>query len=380
MVPANRYYIGLMSGTSLDGLDAVIVDFDEQPVRLLASASRPIPEALKRSLLTLTQPGDNEIEQLGRADIQLSRLQAQLVNDLLAQSNLTPAQITAIGSHGQTIRHRPSGDTPFSLQIGDPNTLAELTGITVAADFRRRDLAAGGQGAPLVPAFHADLFRIGSANRVILNIGGMANITLLLKNSNAPIIGFDTGPGNILIDSWIYRHQQQGFDLSGAWGRSGRIDAQLLNRLLEHEFFEQAPPKSTGREQFNLSWIDQQLSALGHPIAHADVQATLTELTARSIAEAILNQNIDDAEVYVCGGGAHNDYLLERLERHLGKLSLTTTDTLGLPADWVEACAFAWLAKRCLSQLSGNLPSVTGARGERILGGIYLGGSPKLNR
>ncbi len=364
-----------MSGTSLDGLDAVIVDFSQQPIKLLASATRPIPSTLKQTLFALTQPGENEIEQLGRADIQFSHLQAQLVNDLLRQAKLTPRQITAIGSHGQTIRHRPSGESPFSLQIGDPNTLSELTGITVAADFRRRDLAAGGQGAPLVPAFHAELFSAESTDRVILNIGGMANITLLLASSGSPITGYDTGPGNILIDSWIHRHQQQGFDPDGSWGRSGHIDAPLLARLLQHDFFAQLPPKSTGREQFHLGWIDQQLTALGRPVADADVQATLTELTARSIADAILKHNLYDAEVYVCGGGAHNSYLLERLRRHLGTLSVTTTAALGLPADWVEACAFAWLAKRCLAQLPGNLPSVTGARGERILGGIYLGNS-----
>ncbi|MEH6825154.1 MAG: anhydro-N-acetylmuramic acid kinase [Motiliproteus sp.] len=374
MVPTDGYYIGLMSGTSLDGIDAVIVDYSQKPIKLIASATRALPIELKKTLLALTQPGDNEIEQLGRADVQFSRLQADIINDLLLQSKLQPTQITAIGSHGQTIRHRPAGTTPFSLQIGDPNTLAELTGITVVADFRRRDLAAGGQGAPLVPAFHAELFASIDADRVILNVGGMANITLLPKNSSQPVIGYDTGPGNILIDSWIGRHRQQGFDRRGDWARSGQVDSQLLALLLQLDYFDQAPPKSTGREQFNLDWIDQQLDKLPQQICAADVQTTLTELTACSIAAAILKQGLCDAEIYICGGGAHNDYLLERLRRLLDTFTITTTTSLGLPADWVEACAFAWLAKRCLIQLPGNLPAVTGARGDRILGGIYLGG------
>ncbi|MFT6916908.1 MAG: anhydro-N-acetylmuramic acid kinase [Motiliproteus sp.] len=375
MRPTTGYYLGLMSGTSLDGIDAVIVDLDTQPIKLIACVSRPIPAELKQSLLALTQPGDNEIERLGVADVQFSQLQAEIVNDLLQHAQLKSSQISAIGSHGQTIRHRPGGTTPFSLQIGDPNTLAELTGICVAADFRRRDLAAGGQGAPLVPAFHAECFARISAERVIVNIGGMANITQLRKDPDQPIIGYDTGPGNILIDSWIERHLQREYDHSGTWARSGTIDTPLLARLLRLDYFSQAPPKTTGREQFNLEWIDQQLAALGRPVAAADVQATLTELTARSIADAILKQQLLSAEVYLCGGGAHNDYLLERLRILLSAFSIETTQALGIPADWVEACAFAWLAKRCVAQLPGNMPSVTGARGERILGGIYPGAS-----
>ncbi|MFT5720808.1 MAG: anhydro-N-acetylmuramic acid kinase [Motiliproteus sp.] len=373
MMPVTGYYIGLMSGTSLDGIDAVIVDLDRQPINLIASISRPIPAELKQSLLALTQPGDNEIERLGIADVQFSRLQAEIIDTLLLQAELHPTQIQAIGSHGQTIRHRPNGATPFSLQIGDPNTLAELTGISVAADFRRRDLAAGGQGAPLVPAFHAECFASISVDRVIVNVGGMANITQLHKDQQQPVIGYDTGPGNILIDSWIECHLQREYDHSGLWARSGTIDTQLLALLLRLDYFAQAPPKTTGREQFNLGWIDQQLATLGRPVAAADVQATLTELTARSIADAILKQQLLSAEVYLCGGGAHNDYLLERLEILLSAFSIRTTQSLGIPADWVEACAFAWLAKRCIAQLPGNMPSVTGARGERILGGIYPG-------
>ncbi|MEH6471602.1 MAG: anhydro-N-acetylmuramic acid kinase [Halopseudomonas sp.] len=371
MTPTTGYYIGLMSGTSLDGIDAVIVNFKPQQIELLASCSQPIPTELKQTLLSLTQPGDNEIEQLGRADIQFSQLQAQIVNDLLQQSGLQPDQILAIGSHGQTIRHRPNGNTPFSLQIGDPNTLAELTGITVTADFRRRDLAAGGQGAPLVPAFHAQLFGSDRVDRVIVNIGGMANITLLPKDKSIQTIGYDTGPGNILIDSWIRRHQQLAYDSCGDWARQGQINKPLLEQLLQLEYFDQTPPKSTGREQFNLNWIEQQLTTQANPVGGVDVQATLTELTARSIADAIRQHDLDNPELYICGGGAHNDFLLERLQAQLGGTTIAKTDTLGLPADWVEACAFAWLAQRCLEGLPGNLPAVTGASGNRILGAIY---------
>tara|TARA_R110002094_G_scaffold513_5_gene2536 strand:- start:119 stop:1240 length:1122 start_codon:yes stop_codon:yes gene_type:complete len=371
MQPTGGYYIGLMSGTSLDGIDAVLVNLNLQPIQLLASSTHPIPQALRKTLLRLTLPGDNEIELLGIADVQFSRLQADIVNALLQQSGIAPSQVHAIGSHGQTVRHRPEGATPFSLQIGDPNTLAERTGISVVADFRRRDLAAGGQGAPLVPAFHAELFSHDKLDRVVVNIGGMANITLLPKGRRMPVIGYDTGPGNILIDSWISRNHQQDYDPLGAWARSGHIDPQLLSKLLQLDYFEQAPPKSTGREQFNLNWLDQQLASVDHSISATDIQTTLTELTACSIANEILKHNLARAEIYICGGGAHNAYLLERLSYHLQPLMLTTTDALGLPADWVEACAFAWLAKRCLEKRPGSLATVTGAHAERILGGIY---------
>ena len=365
------YYIGLMSGTSLDGVDAVVVDLSSKPLKLIASSTQPLPATLRHALLTLTQPGNNEIDQLGVADIEFSRYQADMVNQLLLNNGIKSEQIQAIGSHGQTIRHRPEGDTPFTLQIGDPNTLAELTGITVAADFRRRDIAVGGQGAPLVPAFHAQLFRSNKVDRIILNLGGIANVTLLPKDPTVKVIGYDTGPANVLIDSWIARHQSQPYDRNGDWAASGKIDTKLLQQLLTLDYFDQATPKSTGRELFNLDWVDQQLALFGQALSPVDVQATLTELTVQTVASAIKKHRCDHAEIYLCGGGAHNRQLLERLSTELSPFEVSTTEALGLAPDWVEACAFGWLAQRCIERLSGNLPEVTGAHSERILGGLY---------
>ncbi|MEH6649154.1 MAG: anhydro-N-acetylmuramic acid kinase [Motiliproteus sp.] len=368
---AGGYYIGLMSGTSLDGVDAVIVDLSSKPLKLIASNTRPLPIALRQALLTLTQPGDNEIDRLGVADIEFSRYQADIVNQLLLDSRIKPEQIRAIGSHGQTIRHRPSGSTPFTLQIGDPNTLAELAGITVAADFRRRDIAVGGQGAPLVPAFHAQLFRSTEVDRIILNLGGIANVTLLPKDQSAKVLGYDTGPANVLIDSWITHHQARQYDSNGDWAASGNINQALLQQLLQLDYFDQTPPKSTGREQFNLDWIDQQLAIFEQTLSPVDVQATLTELTVQTVASAIKKHRYDHTEIYLCGGGTHNRLLLERLKTELSPFKVDTTQALGLAPDWVEACAFGWLAQRCIERLSGNLPDVTGAHSERILGGLY---------
>ncbi|RDE18015.1 anhydro-N-acetylmuramic acid kinase [Motiliproteus coralliicola] len=379
MAELSGYFIGLMSGTSLDGIDAVIVRLDseataaEQSTRLelIDSISQPLPTELRQQILQLTQPGDNEIELLGQVDVAFSRLQAEIVNQLLQQSGIKPEQIRAIGSHGQTLRHRPEQPIPFTLQVGDPNTLAEATGICVVADVRRRDLAAGGQGAPLVPAFHAQLFRHPEHQRAIVNIGGMANVTLLPADASSPVIGYDTGPGNVLLDSWIQRHQQQPFDRNGDWAGSGRCDQQLLQQLLSLDYFRQPAPKSTGREQFNIDWLDQQLSLQSLSLRPEDVQATLLEFSARTIADALQQHQPGPSQLFVCGGGAHNQLLMLRLQNLLPKITLSSTATLGLEPDWVEACAFAWLAQRCLAQLPGNLPAVTGARGERILGGIY---------
>lgn len=381
MVNQSGYYIGLMSGTSLDGIDAVIIQLDSDTVsrdkpshtrlELVASTTQPLPTELREQILQLTQPGDNEIELLGQVDIHFSCLQAKIVNRLLEHSGLKPNQIRAIGSHGQTLRHRPAQQTPFTLQVGDPNTLAEMTGICVVADFRRRDLAAGGQGAPLVPAFHDQLFRHPMRDRAILNIGGMANVTLLPADRSISVIGYDTGPGNVLLDGWIQRHRQQPFDRNGDWCKSGQCNQGLLKQLLTLDYFHQPAPKSTGREQFNLGWLDEQLSQQALPLPPQDVQATLLELTARSIADALQQHRSCPTELYLCGGGAHNQALMQRLRALLPDSQIENTQALGLSPDWVEACAFAWLAHQCLAQLPGNLPAVTGACGERILGGIY---------
>lgn len=363
-----QLYIGLMSGTSLDSIDAALVSFDMTGPSLLASHSLALPTELKAQILALNAPGNNEIEQLVELDPRLGRYFAEAVNQLLHKSGTAKQQITAIGSHGQTLRHRP--EKGYSLQIGDPNVIAEQTGITTIADFRRRDLAAGGQGAPLVPAFHRHCFHSKQHDRFIVNIGGMANLTLLPADMHAEVIGYDTGPGNVLIDSWALEHTGQPFDHDGRWAASGRLLPTLLNFYLEEPFFSAAYPKSTGRELFNADWINTQIKRLDCPVRPEDVQHTLTELTAITLANAIQQHRLNSAEIFLCGGGSHNQFLRQRLSAHL-HTDVRTTQALGLDPDWVEACAFAWLASRTLQKQSGNLAAVTGAAGERILGGIY---------
>lgn len=370
----SNYYIGLMSGTSLDAIDAALVDFSNNTPTLVRAINYPLSPELQQAIQILCTPGDNEIEQLGRVDIQLGTTLADAVKQLLKESGVGAQQICAIGSHGQTIRHRPDlkKGQHFTLQIGDPNILAELTGITTVADFRRRDMAAGGQGAPLAPAFHAAMFRSASQTRVILNIGGMANVTFIPATSASTdnsVIGFDTGPGNVLMDGWIQRHHQQAYDKEGQWAASGTVNSQLLEILLQDAFFNRSPPKSTGREHFNLEWLDRQLARFGQPIDPADVQATLSELTARSVRNAVDGFALDN--LVVCGGGARNTELMRRLGDIFSAGSVITSDEFGLPAEWVEAVAFAWLARESLAHRPGNLPAVTGARRPVVLGGIY---------
>lgn len=363
-------YIGLMSGTSLDAIDAVIVDLEKAEPRLLSHLAYPLTAPLQKEILALNTPASsNELDRSCQLDRELGISFATAVDTLLKQANIAAQQIKAIGSHGQTIRHQPDLEKPYSLQIGDPNTIAEFTGITAVADFRRRDIAAGGQGAPLVPAFHQALFAHPDKTRAIINIGGMANISYLQGGKNKALQGFDTGPGNCLMDAWIQRHQGLNYDQNGNWASQGQPNQALLTRLLEHPFFQQPPPKSTGRESFHLEWLQQELQALPE-IPTADVQATLSELSSLSIANAIQAFAPAD-EVYLCGGGVHNQILVQRLQQLLPKQIITSTETLGLAPDWVEACAFAWLAKQCLQQQAGNHPAVTGAEGFRILGGIY---------
>ncbi|MFP3874877.1 MAG: anhydro-N-acetylmuramic acid kinase [Thiohalophilus sp.] len=365
------YYIGLMSGTSLDGIDAALLDFSAAP-SLLAHHSQPLPDALRQQLYQLQSPGQDELTTVMRLDVELGRLFAKAVQALLKKTGLSANRIAGIGSHGQTLRHYPDGPNPSTLQIGDPNLIAELTGITTIADLRRRDMAAGGQGAPLVPAFHAALFRHSSRNRAILNIGGIANLTLLPATAKTPITGFDSGPGNGLMDAWIEQHQQQSYDRDGEWAASGHVHPGLLERLLHDPYFARTPPKSTGREYFNLSWLQAALEPFAD-LAPRDVQATLCELSARSIAEALqaTMQSVD--EVLICGGGVHNRTLYQRLGELLTPARLASTAEAGLDPDWVEAAAFAWLARQTLAGQPGNLPSVTGASHPVVLGGIYPG-------
>jgi anhydro-N-acetylmuramic acid kinase len=365
------HYIGLMSGTSVDGIDSALVSIpaNDQLV-LLATHQHPFPAALRDAIQALMQPGPNEIEREGELDVQLGRLFAEAAKTLLAKSGVSAPSIRAIGSHGQTIRHHPHAAYPFSRQIGNPSVVAEDTGITTVADFRARDLAAGGQGAPLVPAFHRWLFRKTGVNRAIVNIGGIANITWLPAAESSAVLGFDTGPGNTLLDQWIARHRNELYDRDGAWAASGRVQNSLLARLMADEFFATAPPKSTGREHFNLEWLEHWLA---DKFAPEDIQATLAELTVTSIAQGLnsLPEKVD--EIYICGGGHHNRHLLARLHALLPGIPLDSTEALGLDPDWVEATAFAWLAHQTLAGHAGNLPSVTGARHPVLLGGIYLG-------
>jgi len=384
-------YVGLMSGTSLDGIDAVLIEFSNQSheitPRLIAAETFAIPADLRRELIALCQPGDNEIERMGRADRELGIQFAEATRQLLGKAGIEARAIAAIGSHGQTIRHRPTpGPGPdnhrpaFTLQIGDPNTIAQLTRITTVADFRRRDIAAGGQGAPLVPAFHRAIFS-GERNRIILNIGGMANITALPgkgePGNTVPlgfdVLGFDTGPGNTLLDAWINHQRQLDFDRDGAWASSGVVQRDLLDRLLADPFFGAPPPKSTGRELFNLDWLGRHLAQLA-PLAAVDVQATLAELTAVSIRDAIVGLPTASQEVFVCGGGAYNRDLMLRLERLLHPRQLGHTGLLGIAPEWVEAAAFAWLARETLAGRPGNEPAVTGASEYCVLGAIYPAG------
>lgn len=369
-------YIGVMTGTSMDGVDIVAASFD--PLQLHATLTLTFDPDLRDELMALTLPDDNEIDRMGKADVALAKMIGEGINMLIEQHQLDRGQIRAIGSHGQTIRHRP--EHGFTLQIGDPNIITEITKIPVVSDFRRRDMAAGGQGAPLVPAFHQALFQHESIHRVILNLGGIANVSLLPAGAPEQVSGFDTGPANILMDAWCHRYTGQPYDENGNWAGYGQPIRNLLERLQAHEFFAKEPPKSTGREDFNLDWLDDQLMDWRNDELAYDeledtpenVQATLLKLTTRAIKKAIYRSSMDTGEVYVCGGGAYNSQLLEQLRWRLRKhqWTLQSTADLGLSPTWVEATAFAWLAMRFVEYLSGNLPAVTGADGYRILGSI----------
>ncbi len=360
-------YIGLMSGTSLDGIDAVAVRFEPE-FQILASHSEPLPAPLRQKILKLTQPGSDEIDLMGEVDLELGCLFAQAANNLLSGCEIERSAVKAIGSHGQTIRHRP--EAGFTLQIGDANLIAELTGITTVADFRRRDMAAGGQGAPLVPAFHQAQLQSTTHDRILLNIGGMANLTYLPKDTDKPVFGFDTGPGNVLLDAWIKSCRDDNFDANGDWAGSGRVIPSLLKQLLSERFFTQPPPKSTGRELFHLAWLQEKLGEHNHRTE--DIQATLLALTVESIASSIRTYLDSKAyELIVCGGGSHNLTMMQALTIALPEAEISNSGQLGIDADWMEAAAFAWLAKRCLEGSDGNLSSVTGASGGRILGAIY---------
>ena len=356
-------YVGLMSGTSLDGVDAALVEFGGQPPRILASTHRPFDEPLRAGLLALCAPGDNEIERAALLGNTLARTYASAVAGVLDLAHADAKSVRAVGCHGQTIRHHP--DKGFTVQIGNAALLAELCGIAVVADFRSRDVAAGGQGAPLVPAFHAGVFASPSENRVILNLGGIANITWLPVQG--PITGFDCGPANCLLDLWAARHLGQRFDADGAWGASGGVDAALLQRLLAEPYFSLPPPKSTGRELFNAAWLDGRV---GREDARS-VQATLIELTVVGVREAVRRFCPDAARLIVCGGGARNGALMRRLGACAAPMTVDSSDRHGIAPEHVEATAFAWLARMALEGRAAGIPSVTGCRGARILGALH---------
>jgi anhydro-N-acetylmuramic acid kinase len=360
-------YLGLISGTSMDAIDAALVDFDVAPLRIIATSATQFEPELKRRVAALIDNADSvTLDEVGQVDVEVGRAFARAALALMQSAGVSAGQVTAIGSHGQTLRHRPDLPAPFTWQIGDPNTLTEMTGVTVVADFRRRDVAAGGQGAPLLPVFHDQVFRSDSEDRVIANLGGIANITILTRGTG--VTGFDTGPANRLLDAWISLHEGTEFDAGGAWAATGQVEDALLRDLLEEPYLRVAPPKSTGRELFNLPWLQSKLG-LKSRRPH-DVQATLQQFTARSLADAV-RQYAPGAALYVCGGGASNGSLLKAIARLIAPQRVASTAALGLDPDFVEAVAFAWFAKRTLGGLTSSSGGVTGATGARILGGVF---------
>ncbi len=385
---ASKLYLGLMSGTSIDGVDVALVDFYQNQHRLIDSYLHPIDLNTKTKLRSLCSLKAQEnhidavqhrIELLGELDYRMGCIFADSVNQLLTRKKLDKNAIIAIGSHGQTIRHQPARKNAFTLQIGDPNIIAYQTGIKTVSDFRRMDMAAGGQGAPLAPGFHNASMRDESENRIILNLGGIANITLLPRASNKPISGFDTGTANTLLDVWyLHNHpdSRQDYDHNAEFARQGKIHLPLLEQLLRDPYFELAPPKSTGREYFSIEWLWQQIEHVqqqtsAQTLKAEDVQRTLLEFTAMTISQAIFKLQLKNFQVYTCGGGRHNYFLINRIEQLL-KQPVYNTDKLGIDGDYLEAMTFAWLASRRIDEKPGNLPSVTGAREAKILGAIYL--------
>ena len=366
-MPASDLFVGLMTGTSLDGIDAALVDFSNGRPLLRAHVHHRLAGELREALLGLNQSAEDELHRAAVAGQHLAHAYAAAVGDLLLEAGVEPQDVRAIGAHGQTIRHRP--EAGYTIQVNAPATLAELTGIDVVADFRSRDVAAGGQGAPLAPALHAAAFR-GEAPRAVVNIGGISNLTgLPALGVDSPVLGFDCGPGNVLIDAWAAEHLGEPVDRDGRWAAGGRVYAPLLAALLDEPFFTLAPPKSTGRDRFNRDWLGRKLA--GFTVDPRDVQATLTQLTAAVIGHTIDRYFAEAAEVVVCGGGAFNETLMKMLAGACAPRRVVGSDALGVAPDQVEALAFAWLAREFVEHRCANLPAVTGARGARPLGALY---------
>ncbi|MSR15300.1 MAG: anhydro-N-acetylmuramic acid kinase [Gammaproteobacteria bacterium] len=366
-------FLGLISGTSLDAIDAALIDISSDGIRLLNYAETPYSRDLRTQLEeSIATHAKIHLSDLGSLHARIGHEFAAAAASLLEVSKIDRKDVVALGSHGQTLVHHPELKPPFSIQLGDPNIIAFHTGITTVADFRSMDLAAGGQGAPLVPPFHAELFGHAGVSRAVVNIGGIANITLLPESSEVPVAAFDTGPGNTLLDNWIRAQLGQAFDRNGAWAASGQVNIDLLKVLLAEEYFARGPPKSTGRELFNLGWLKRALAQCGEaPLSPADIQRTLVALTARSIVTQIARYQSGCAELILCGGGANNTLLLADIQAAAPRMRLFTTTELGVPAGAIEAMAFAWLAHRRVAGLPGNLPAVTGARQSVLLGGVY---------
>ena len=368
---SSKLYIGLMSGTSMDALDCVLIDLSET-INVIDFINVDIPAKLKQDILGLCQPdGVNQIKKLGETDIELGKFFASAVISILEKNQINSSQIQAIGSHGQTVRHQPPGQNnqAFTIQIADPNNIAALTGITTVADFRRKDMALGGQGAPLLPVFHQYIFNNNETDRVIVNIGGIANITLLRKD-DSQIIGFDTGPGNVLLDAWVQKNLNHNFDKDGMWASSGLSNPELLTFMLGDSYFSSPSPKSTGREYFNSVWIEKLLADFAKYISPQDVQATLVDLTAISIAQSIKDL-IETGEVIICGGGTKNTKLIQSLATQLESFKVSTSNDYGIDSDALEAIAFAWFANKTLDRQALDLTSITGSSRPHVMGGIY---------
>jgi len=367
----SRYYIGLISGTSMDGIDAVLASFDDG-CKVHTACSHPMTESTLTGLRHLVQhPDEAGLARVGALDTALGHDFAAAALAVLEASGIAPESVHAVGSHGQTVYHSPAGPQPFSLQLGDPNIIAVLTGIQTVADFRRRDIALGGEGAPLVPAFHQAMFSHPDEPRAVLNIGGIANVTVLVPGTD--VSGFDTGPGNTLMDAWTRLNRGKPYDADGDWAASADPDEALSEALMAHPFFARPGPKSTGIEDFNMSWLQSVLDDLRQPPAPEAVQATLCSLTARTIADSMRRACPDPGTLFLCGGGAHNRTLTRQIAEGLEGWRIEPTDTLGIGIDWVEAAAFAWLAHRNLAGLPGNIPAVTGASREAVLGSVFCG-------
>ena len=365
-------FAGLMSGTSLDGVDGVLIDMSGQGMTVLAHVSASMPTALSDDMLALNSAGPNELHRAALAANALVRIYARVISELLDKTGLSPAAVTAIGAHGQTVRHQPRAfdGIGYTLQLNNPALLAELTGIAVVADFRSRDVAAGGQGAPLVPAFHQSVFGVLGETVSTLNIGGISNLTVIGPELADDVLGFDCGPGNVLMNAWCQHHLGVPFDTEGSWAAAGNIDAGLLGVLLKEPYFMQLAPKSTGRDLFNMGWLTRRLEGF-KSVAPADVQATLTELTAVACANDVRHYATNSQHLIVCGGGAFNAHLMSRLQIQLPSMLVQSSEAKGLPPQQVEAAAFAWLAYKTLRRESASLQRVTGARGARVLGAVY---------